>query len=390
MFIDQSYNLIVGFDDMSVFKGDEFKSNRLPGLDHFIKIFLNCVFFHSDLADFNADINVFHESHIKDFGEGKVLIGINFEANFLRDYGPVSFSESLLSQCGEERNFGSELIDLSFYALCNFKYVDDFLVFEIPDGMVEVFDWVFHKLFTVFSVDKSPFSVGPVLNVFDPIVGDEPQIAVREEIFGHFLDFRVIGNLFFEEVLPRVVFFGLGDRVLEGFVDQNYFLSDLIVLIFFIVGVELRNGSAQRFDVVLKLFLLGGQLLLEFGFTGLVLFLFLFHLIKDGFWSNHDQISFFNVFRGKHVSEILKNLIDFIGVLDFLLKLLQLKGNGCHVISDFDKFFNFFRLDSDYLPDLIELILKDFGCFLSFFCDQGFQASGCLMIFKGQVVNNVF
>ena len=92
MFIHQSNDLIIGFDDMSVFECDELKANWLPSLDHFIEVFLDSVFFHCNLTDFDADVDVFHEAHIEDFGESEVLIGEDFETYFLRDLGPVSLS----------------------------------------------------------------------------------------------------------------------------------------------------------------------------------------------------------------------------------------------------------------------------------------------------------
>lgn len=92
MLIHQSNNLIIGFDDMSVFECDKLKANWLPSLDHFIEVFLDSVFFHGNLTDFDADIDVFHEAHIEDFREGEFLIGEDFEAYFLRYLGPVSLS----------------------------------------------------------------------------------------------------------------------------------------------------------------------------------------------------------------------------------------------------------------------------------------------------------
>ncbi len=90
----------------------------------------------------------------------------------------------------------------------------DFLILEISYRMVEILYGVLDKLFALFSVDKAPLSVGPVFDVVDPAVGDEPQITVREEFFGHLLDFGVVGDFLFEEVLPGVVLFGIGDGVL--------------------------------------------------------------------------------------------------------------------------------------------------------------------------------
>ena len=124
-------------------------------------------------------------------------------------------------------------------------------------------------------------AIGPVFDVVNPAVGDEPQIAVREEVFGHFLDFGVVCDFLFKQVLPGVVLFGIGDGVLEGLVDHDNFLGDFSVLIFLVVCVELGNGSAQRLDVVLELFLLCCQLLFELYFTGFVLFFLLFHLVQN-------------------------------------------------------------------------------------------------------------
>jgi hypothetical protein len=52
---------------MGVFECDKLKANGLPGLDHFTEVFLNCVLLHGDLTNFNADVDVFHESHIDNF-----------------------------------------------------------------------------------------------------------------------------------------------------------------------------------------------------------------------------------------------------------------------------------------------------------------------------------
>ncbi len=87
-------------------------------------------------------------------------------------------------------------------------------------------------------------SVGPIFDVVDPAVGNEPKITVREEVFGHLLYFRVVSNFFFEEVFTGVILFGVSNRVLEGFINHNNLLGNLSVLIFLVVSVELGNRPA--------------------------------------------------------------------------------------------------------------------------------------------------
>ncbi len=87
---------------------------------------------------------------------------------------PVSFPEPFLSEGGKQRHFGSEFIDLCFDTFGNFENMNDFLVLEVPDGVIEVLDGVLDKLLTFFGVDEVPFARCPILTVFDPIVRDEP------------------------------------------------------------------------------------------------------------------------------------------------------------------------------------------------------------------------
>jgi hypothetical protein len=139
MFVDQSDNLIVGLNNMCVFEYNKFKANQLPGLDHLIEVFFNVVFFHGDLTDFDADVNIFHKSHIEDFGESEILIGENFKANFLGDLGPVSLSETLFPQSGKKWDFRSELVNLGLNTLCDFEDVHDLFFLKVSNGMVEIF-----------------------------------------------------------------------------------------------------------------------------------------------------------------------------------------------------------------------------------------------------------
>lgn len=70
-------------------------------------------------------------------------------------------------------------------------------------------------------------------------------------------------------MFPRVEASRFSQGGSEGVVDHGHLLGDFGVLVFLVVGVELGNGATQGLQVVLELFLLGGQLLLELRFLQL-------------------------------------------------------------------------------------------------------------------------
>ncbi len=134
--------------------------------------------------------------------------------------------------------------------------MNDFFVLKVSNGMIEVLYWVLDEFFTILSVNFIQFVMRPTFDIFDPIVCYQPQIAIRKKLLRHLMDFRVVCNLLLKQVFSWVVSFCICDWILKSFIDHDYFLSNLIVLIFFIVCMKLGDGSTQGLNVVFELLLL--------------------------------------------------------------------------------------------------------------------------------------
>lgn len=96
----------------------------------------------------------------------------------------------------------------------------------------------------------------PLLHIGDPLVGNEPQVGIRLEIFHKLLHFGVVCDLLVEQTLTAVEPSGVLDTGCQCLVNEIHLLSDLSVLLPLIVHMELCDSTREPLNGTFKLFLL--------------------------------------------------------------------------------------------------------------------------------------
>lgn len=90
--------------------------------------------------------------------------------------------QTLFPESSQQGNLRSEFVNLNLDTFCNLEYMNNFLIFKVPNGVIETLQRLLDKFLTLFSINLLPISIHPLFNTINPIISNQPQIAIWKEI----------------------------------------------------------------------------------------------------------------------------------------------------------------------------------------------------------------
>lgn len=112
----------------------------------------------------------------------------------------MSVLHTLFAESHHQRHLRSKLVDLSLYNLSDLVNLRFVLLFEVSDHVVVGSEGIINKLLTKLSIQCFPRSELPNLNVAEPFVCSDPEVAIGLEVLHHLSDLGVVRLLEFKQV----------------------------------------------------------------------------------------------------------------------------------------------------------------------------------------------
>jgi hypothetical protein len=112
----------------------------------------------------------------------------------------MSVLHAFFAKSHHQRHLRSKLVDLRLYDLSDLVNLRLILFFEVPDNVIVGSEGVIDELLAKFSIKSFPRSKFPDLDVAEPFVRSDPEVAIGLKVLNHLSDLGIVCLLEFKQV----------------------------------------------------------------------------------------------------------------------------------------------------------------------------------------------
>mmetsp|Transcript_20747 Transcript_20747/g.31992 ORF Transcript_20747/g.31992 Transcript_20747/m.31992 type:complete len:987 (-) Transcript_20747:91-3051(-) len=279
----------------------------------------------------------------------------------------MAIFHSLSAKSYHNRNLRLELLDIVLGDFGDLQDVRKFLISEEPNDLTHCLTGVVNDILNSGSINLIEWVIAPGVVALLPHLDDGPQVEVGFEVLLHLRNTLIVRNIFVLDKSLSVVdhlciFVGFVDPLLDVFGHLSDFFELFNVAVLLEGGgqvLKLGDGGVEVLLVVLHLLDELFLLLLE---EALLLLNAVNSLLGCSVHSPHFIVLLFII---EAMVELIESMIDLHAVLDLILLLLELLGEGLHELLDSREFFdvlgNTLNLDVRFLELFKDLVASSLG-----------------------------